>query len=572
MAEDSKQAFDPDATVKQALAGDDPEATVTRAMPLSDPDATVAMPVPVSDPDATVAQPIPVGDPDATITQPLKALDPEATLSGPQSRLEPDAETTDRRPAFDPDATDRHVAFDPEATVRRAPSPALQRSNPFAPKAPPETIQANLAALGGVNPLVSMANQILAAVPQIRRSLKHPDPAGLLSNLRDQIESFETSAVSAEYSDETVSTAIYALCALLDESAAATPWGHDWIKHGLLHAMRGERDGAQDFFTHLDKASIDPEKNAELLEFLYICLALGFEGRHRATAGGAAALDMIKASTYELIARCRPRPEELSAHWRTPAAQTAAEAALQTAARASALRAAETAARAANARAPHSEPAAKGFTLSQLPRRAIWSGVAGMVGAAIVLYMLALRLQDDESRSALASKSESGRKAGAAATNPQPPVATPAPAAAANPEPGALAKSLAALPVTLTEQAGTLTIALRDEQQFRSGSTQPSAQAQAVIAQIAVALDKAAGSILVIGHADATPAGHQYATNSELSAARARAAARIVSARLADPKRVTAEGKADADPLAPNDTDQNRARNRRVVIQFKASP
>ena len=68
------------------------------------------------------------------------------------------------------------------------PAPRLA-PNPFAPKSPPETIQANLSSLGGVNPLVAMANPILAAVPQIRRTLRHPDPAALRASLRDQIES-----------------------------------------------------------------------------------------------------------------------------------------------------------------------------------------------------------------------------------------------------------------------------------------------------------------------------------------------------------------------------------------------
>src|SRR5262249_44446296 len=159
-------------------------------------------------------------DPEATITQPM-APDPEATFTGQKPKSEPDPEATDRRPAFDPDATDRRPAFDPDSTIRIAGKKA--KANPFAPKSPPETIQANLPALGGLHPLVSMANPILAAVPQIRRTLKHPDAAGLRASLQDQIEQLEMSAISAEVDDDSVSAAVYALCALLDESAAATP-------------------------------------------------------------------------------------------------------------------------------------------------------------------------------------------------------------------------------------------------------------------------------------------------------------------------------------------------------------
>ena len=255
------------------------------------------------DPEATVAQPSPAAapDPDATITQPIAALadaDPEATVTGPLVKSEPDPEATDRRPAFDPEATDRRPAFDPEATVKAAPRPGRVRSNPFAPKAPPETIQANLSSLGGLNPLVAMANPILAAVPQIRRTLKHADPASLLATLRDQIEALEMSAISAEIPDDTVSAAVYALCALLDESAASTPWGGAWIENGLLQAIRGESGGAEGFFEQLERIEIDPEKHADLLEFLYVCLILGFEGRYRGSEGGRAGLAEVKERLY----------------------------------------------------------------------------------------------------------------------------------------------------------------------------------------------------------------------------------------------------------------------------------
>ena len=193
---------------------------------------------------------------------------------------------------------------------------------------------------------------------------------------------------------------MYALCALLDESAAATPWGQNWIEHGLLHALRGESGGAEGFFTQLDRISAEPEKNADLLEFFYICLALGFEGRYGGTEGDRQALQQVKDRLYELIARRRPRPDALSEHWRTPAAQAAADAALKTAERANAARAA--AAAAAAMPAPQRADVPGRYALSRWPRRAIWSAVAGIVGASLVLYMLGTRLQEEEARDAMA--------------------------------------------------------------------------------------------------------------------------------------------------------------------------
>jgi type VI secretion system protein ImpK len=515
------------------------------------------------DPEATVTRPLTALDPEATVTQPLAALDPESTITGPLLSPEPDAEATDRQPAFDPEATFNpagRATFDPEGTVR-IPGLARMRKNPFAPKSALDSIPAvNLAALGGLNPLVALANPILAAVPQIRRTLKHPDPGHLRESLRAQIESLEVTAFSAEIADDTVAVAVYALCALLDESAAATPWGRDWIQNGLLQAMRGETGGAEGFYARLDQALADPEKNADLLEFFYVCLALGFEGRYRDAADGRQALAELKDVLYGLITRRRPRPEGLSEHWRTPTAQALADAALATAARANAARAAAGAVRAA---AEETVPprAARGFVITRVPRRVIWSAVVGIVGASIVFYMLALRLQENQTQSALSAKPSRVKPDSAA------PAGAPVPAA--DSAVATLSKSLEGLPVTLGEKAGEISLELHHGRQFAPGGAQPVPEVQALLGRIAGALDKVPGGIVVAGHADATPAGTRYASNAELSAARAAAAARLMAPALGDAKRLSSEGRGDGEPLAPNDTAENRAKNRRVTIVLK---
>jgi type VI secretion system protein ImpK len=507
-------------------------------------------------------------DPEATVQQPLGALDPDATVNGPIVKPESDPEATDKHPVFDPEATvnpAERVNLDPEATVR-IPSPGRVRKNPFAPKSVPETIQANLSALGGLNSLIAMANPILCAVPQIRRALQHPDPATLRENLRDQIESFETSAMSGEIPDSTVTPAVYALCALLDESAAATPWGGSWIENGLLHELRGVTDGGEGFFKLLDEISLDSEANADLLEFFYICLALGFEGRYRQAEGGRQALEQIHNRLYATISRRRPRPVDgLSARWRSAMAQAAAAPALQVAAKVSAQLSAQAAALAA-VQADGAEitlPPVRGsrkFSLSRLPRRAIWSAVAGVVGALIVFYLLALRLLEDDANNALATKSRTGAQV----------AAVPAPAAPA-PASAHIAKALQGEPVSIAEDGGRIAITLRNERQFAPGGALPAPELRPLLEKIAAALGQAPGTIVVTGYADASPT-RRYASNLELSVARAQAVARLMAPKLADPKRLTAEGKGESEPLAPNDTEANRAKNRRVAVVLKPVP
>lgn len=548
MAEKHNQKYDPDATVAQPMTGPDPEATV-------------ALPVAALDPDATVSGPVVRAEPD-----------PEATFTGPAAKQAADAEPAGRGAAFDPEATvnpAERASFGPEA-MAQIPSPGKIRNNPFAPRSLPETIQANLSALGGLNALIAMANPILGAVPQIRRALKHPDPAGLLANLHDQIESLQTSASFAEIPDATVESAVYALCCLLDESAAATPWGGAWIDNGLLKTVRGESGGGEGFFTRLEQISASQNAadadNADLLEFYDVCLALGFEGRYRKTEGGRQALADIRSGLYSVIARRRPRPDGLSERWRSATAQAAAAPALQIAAKVSA-HISELQATAASDVKPLAPD--KPSFLARVPRRAVWGALAGLVGAAIVFYMLAMRLQDDDAaRTSLASSP--GTKARAERIAPSPaPAPTPAPLAAH----AALAKALGGQPVKITEQAEGITLALLHERQFAVGGAQPAAELRSVIEKIAAALNGIPGPIVVTGHADASPTRNvRYASNSDLSVARARAVTQLMAPKLNAPARLSADGKGSVEPIAAGDTAADRARNRRVTISIVPKP
>src|SRR5437868_5497281 len=187
---------------------------------------------------------------------------------------------------------------DADATVV-LPTPGRKRSSAFAPAIERQAAAADLAALGGLNPLVEAANPILAVVAQIRHALRHPDPAGLRARMREQLDAFEAAARGAGLPDAQVDGALFALCALLDDSAQATPWGRTW--DSLLTELRNEQNGGERFFTYLEELSANAAANLDLLEFLYVCLALGFEGRFRGGEGGRLALTQARVRLYELI-------------------------------------------------------------------------------------------------------------------------------------------------------------------------------------------------------------------------------------------------------------------------------
>jgi flagellar motor protein MotB len=78
--------------------------------------------------------------------------------------------------------------------------------------------------------------------------------------------------------------------------------------------------------------------------------------------------------------------------------------------------------------------------------------------------------------------------------------------------------------------------------------------------------------ILVEGHTDNVPAT-KFGSNWELSTARATNVVRyFVQQKGFKPQRISAIGYGEYRPIAPNDTSENRAKNRRVVFFVKNNP
>jgi chemotaxis protein MotB len=105
---------------------------------------------------------------------------------------------------------------------------------------------------------------------------------------------------------------------------------------------------------------------------------------------------------------------------------------------------------------------------------------------------------------------------------------------------------------------------------FESGSDMLSAQAISVIHHIAKILTGFKGKILVSGHSDDRKIStERFPSNWELSAARAIAVVtELLASGQLDTRRIVASGHADTLPLVPNDSEQNRAKNRRVEIRL----
>jgi len=102
---------------------------------------------------------------------------------------------------------------------------------------------------------------------------------------------------------------------------------------------------------------------------------------------------------------------------------------------------------------------------------------------------------------------------------------------------------------------------------FASGSATVQPTFKPLLDRIGLALKEESGTVRVIGYTDDQPIRTiAFPSNAQLSTARAQAASAIIATIVGDPSRLSSEGRADADPIAPNSTPEGRERNRRIEI------
>jgi len=113
-----------------------------------------------------------------------------------------------------------------------------------------------------------------------------------------------------------------------------------------------------------------------------------------------------------------------------------------------------------------------------------------------------------------------------------------------------------------------LVISLREAGFFNSGSAAPKPESQATLRQIAAALTQSPYDLRVEGHTDNIPIHTpEFDSNWELSTARATNIARLLlQLHAVSPDHLSAAGYAEFHPVAPNDTPDGRAENRRVDL------
>lgn len=382
---------------------------------------------------------------------------------------------------------------------------------------------------GHLNPLESAASRLLALLTQLNHCPTHPDPPGLKKRLSQEIRVFQETAQARGIDQNTVYTARYVLCTVLDEAVLKTPWGNDtgWAQQSLLSTFHKEVSGGERFFQLLSSLGQNPHKNRDLLELMHLCLALGFEGRYRIVERGKDKLARIREWLYQVIQKERGMSErELSLHWQGVT----------------------------DRRNP---------LMQVVPLWVFGAVAAGLLTMLFNVFLFQLnRLSDPVFQQVSAI---------------QPPAIevaeeTPPPAPIDPPQPEVtlsmlLADEIRNNQVKVDESSVRSTVTVQEKSLFGSGSATINHPLIPLLHRIGESLNQLPGQVLITGHTDSTPIrSTRYPSNWHLSKARAQAVADVIKQDLDEPTRTAAEGRADLEPVAPNDTPTGRAKNRRVEI------
>jgi chemotaxis protein MotB len=132
----------------------------------------------------------------------------------------------------------------------------------------------------------------------------------------------------------------------------------------------------------------------------------------------------------------------------------------------------------------------------------------------------------------------------------------------------ALKEELAKGDVSIQTEGMKVIVHIMENASFDSGFADLRKGFLPALAKIANLIDNNSGEITISGHTDNVPiANDRFRSNWDLSTSRAVSVAHaLLEISKLDPENVIVTGHADTRPRAPNDSSENRAKNRRVDI------
>ena len=438
---------------------------------------------------------------------------------------EPEADRTVIRPA--PGGRRR-----PATSPAPSPTPSVPTPAPSAPtvsQPEPTTVAAFSA-----SPLCVAAApllQLLAGLGSLRRA---PDVWKLRERVVQELTAFERRAQDAGIAMDLLRPAHYALCASIDDVVVNTPWGatSGWANQALVKALHPTARGTDQFFEQLQQMRKAPQKFLPVIQLMFLCLSLGFMGRYRQARGGGE-LEQLRSDAHAAIATPDSAAEpELSRRWRgviVPYQSTR-----------------------------HSVP--------------VWVALTAAVavcGGLLFWTSTSLNAASDglQARALTTPPDRMPQVTRVAIAQPLPPSPPPAEPTARDRLRASLQADIDRGAVTLIGTAAAPIIRIAAGSMFQAGNAVVQSASLPLLGRIVAALRSESGSLKVIDYTDNQPVRSvRFPSNFQLSAARANAVREIIARDAGDAARVSADGRADADPIASNTTAEGREQNRRIEI------
>ncbi len=426
---------------------------------------------------------------------------------------------------------------DDKTVLRPSPGGRLPQQQPTFAPAPPlqqPVSHINIPAFSGftdsgTESLLTLAAGILSLAARLKAMVSYTGVDELKQKLVKEVSEFESRGLRAGFQQETMRMTSYCLCTFLDETIQNTPWGSqsNWGHQSLLILFHKEAWGGERFFQILEHLVKQPAQNLAVIEFCYVLLSFGFEGKYRVIANGANDLEKQRLELYQLTQRVRGDfPIELSPRW-------------------------------------HGQASGKSNLLTQVPLWVFATVAAGLLLLCYLGFAFFINNASDPAYRELLKLAKEPVQV-AAASEPQPIVAPVVTNRLERFKP-LLRDEIAQNMVEVVDDS-----IIRVRNSFPSGSDQVKPEFLPMLKKIAKELENHQDSILITGHTDDKPmVSARFPSNWHLSAARAKNVLAILTAAAPLHGSLRAEGRADGEPLEANDTAEHRAFNRRVDILIK---
>ncbi len=161
------------------------------------------------------------------------------------------------------------------------------------------------------NRLVTFATPLLSLMTHIKHTVEHKNVGKLRSQLIEEIKNFEKKLHQANYPIRIIVAARYCICTAIDEAVLNQTWGAGsvWVEQSLLSIFHRETWGGERFYIILEEMAKESRKNIDFLEFCYLLLSLGFEGKF--FDKNIAIREEVRNRIFYRIRHARTKPDKL---------------------------------------------------------------------------------------------------------------------------------------------------------------------------------------------------------------------------------------------------------------------